>query len=203
MRLINPLLFAALLLLPSTAGAAVVATMTPAASTLDAAGGTVTMTVSMAGDAGELLNGYDFFFDISGVDLNDTSTTSPVALSNFQSLTAPFGDLFDSLNPGGGGRDFGVSDADLTDSLALAGGRNLFSFDATFAANATANDVVYDFTFTPAANGFGVQINGAAYDVGTIQYNNAAVTVSAVPEPSSLRLAALAFGSVLIRRRRA
>ncbi|GAB5402358.1 MAG: hypothetical protein Aurels2KO_05890 [Aureliella sp.] len=178
--------------------------MTPASSTLDAAGGTVTMTVSMSGDASEVLNSYDLFFDISGVDLNDTATTSPVTLSNFQSLTAPgFGDLFDSINPGGGGRDFGVSNADLTgDTLGLTGGQNLFSFDATFAANATATDVVYNFAFTPAVNGFEVQINGAAFDVGTITYNNAAVTVSAVPEPSSMGLAALAIGAVALRRRR-
>lgn len=205
MRFFQFLLFAALFFLPSVTNAAVVASITPASTNLAASGGVVSMTVSMSGDAAEVLNGYDFYFDVSQVDLNLNSTTGPVVLSNFQTLTSPgFGDLFDDVYPGGGGRDFGVSNADLTgDTLALAGGAALFSFDATFAANATGSPVTYDFTFTPGVNGFAVEINGAAYDVNTITYQNAAVTVAAVPEPSSLGLAALVLGATVLRRRRA
>ena len=190
-----------LLLLVCCAGecqAALVATIGTSDSNLPSTGGVVTMTVSIAGDAAEQLDAYDFYWDISNADLN--AGGSPVTLSNFQAIQSHF--QFDPRLPGGSGRDFGASGAFIP-AASTTGGIDLFRFNATFDANGTANPQVYDFNFTPNALGFALRVNNTVIDNNTVTYNNTTVTVAAVPEPTALAALGMLGGCLLFRRKRA
>lgn len=169
------------LLAASDASGALTLSLTPSFTELGPSGGVVAFTGSVIGDAGEALLAYDAFHDIVGIDLN--AGPGPVTISD--PAPVAFGNtFFSSLIPAGAGRDFGFSNTGLVTSLDTTGGLDLYTFNATFAPNVTANPIDYVIDFNPMAAGFALTLEGGVpVDLPSVTYNGATVRVNAVPEP--------------------
>ena len=188
----------------TSATAALTVSLSPDQVELGPAGGTVKFTASIEGDAGEQIQGYDFYLDISNVDLNAGPSPVQIALIDFLSLESGLS-FADPRIPGESGRDFGATLFNFSGGESTSGGLDLFSFDATFAANDDKTPDVFEFRFTPSAPGFSLTVNNqlqSAEQLSEVGFGTATVTVAAVPEPACLFIGGLVGTTWMLRRRR-
>jgi len=171
------------------ANAAIVLSIAPSATTLAPTGGTVTFTVSISSDSNETLRGYDFFFNVVGPQTVEFSNSNPLV-------------AFDFPGTASGTSDFGRQGLNLiSPAVSLANPVDLFTFDATFAANGSLVDEVYSIAFNQSDPGWGV-VDGADNTLSISNAFPATITVTAVPEPGSLAVLGAVSCGVFVRFRR-
>ncbi|TWU02757.1 PEP-CTERM sorting domain-containing protein [Stieleria varia] len=178
-----------------SAHAAFSLTLTPASRTVQSStGGTVSFTGIIDGDPGEQLQTFDIVIDIAGRQL-PSSDVSIVNLTPLVFAPLSIGETErngDDIFFGG----LGVVPLDASSDL------QIFTFDAVFRSGIAAGQT-FDFNFASTDTDFSLRSGIGLIDLSTVQFNNATVTISAVPEPSGIcALVGLVCGCAMMRRRR-
>jgi hypothetical protein len=183
--------------LASNSMGAVTLSFAPTVTNLTSAGGVVTFTLSVDGEAGDVVQAADFYLNAAG--------PQAVAFSN-PVLLAPAG--FILTTPPAGASDYALGTITFfpfgPPPIDVSNPTNLFTFDATLAPNLGAVDEVYNFTFDQSNINFGLS-SSAGNPLTVSNAFGATVTVAgvtAVPEPSSVALLGLAGCGALVRFRK-